>query len=141
MRRYITFARAFALFVAAGTLAAQSGQKWVTAWTGSAQGPYPIGNVSAPMNLSSAFPDPNKGAHDQSFRLIVKPDIWGRQARIRLSNVLGGQPVTFDSIYAGVQLTAAALLPGTNHQITFGGKPGITIAPDRKSTRLNSSHT
>ena len=135
MRRFSKFAGACALVLAASPLAAQSNQpslaaqKWVTAWTGSVQGPYPIGNASAPMNLTSAFPDANKGAHDQSFRLIVKPDIWSRQARIRLSNALGGQPVTFDSIYAGMQMTAAALVTGTNHQITFAGKPGVTIAP------------
>src|SRR3984885_3918681 len=56
---------------------------FVVAWTGSVQGPYPVGNATAQPELRFAFPDPAKGASDQSFRRIVRPDIWGRQARIR----------------------------------------------------------
>jgi hypothetical protein len=114
----------------AGTPAATSpGQKWATSWTGSAQGPYPVGNPSAQPNLSLAFPSPSSGAHDQSFRLIVKPDAWGRQTRLRLSNVFGTKPVTFDAIYVGLQMSGAALVPGTNRPVTFGKKSSITIAP------------
>ena len=64
----------------------------------SAQGPYPVGNATAQPELKFAFPDPAKGATDQSFRLIVRPDIWGRQARLRLSNAFGTKPVTFDAV-------------------------------------------
>ena len=41
-------------------------------------GPYPSGNASAQPDLKFAFPDPAQGAVDQSFRLIVKPDLVGR---------------------------------------------------------------
>lgn len=75
------------------------------------------------------FPAPAAGAKDQSFRLIVRPDIWGTSARIRLSNVFGARPVTFDGIFAGVQLSGSAVLPGTNHAVLFHGKPSVTIAP------------
>jgi lysophospholipase L1-like esterase len=104
---------------------------FVTVWTASAQGPYPVGNPTAQPDLHFAFPDPNKGANDQSFRLIIKPDIWGRQARIRLSNVFGTKPVTFDHIFVGLQQDSATILPGTNRPVGFGGrKPGsITIQP------------
>src|SRR5262249_10562029 len=74
----------------------QSTPNWVTVWAASAQGPYPTGNASAQPNLSFAFPTPAAGAHDQTFRLIVQPDIWGREARLRLSNAFGTRPVTFD---------------------------------------------
>jgi lysophospholipase L1-like esterase len=128
--RCFKFVGVFFLAMLAGacSLAAQTNQQWVTAWAGSVQGPYPIGNASAPMDLSAAFPSPDAGAHDQSFRLIVRPDIWGRQTRIRLSNALGINPVTFDSIYVGLQMTAAALVPGTNRPVTFAGKASVTIA-------------
>src|SRR5215510_9771771 len=75
--------------------AAQTGRKWVTVWTGSVQGPYPTGNASAQPNLRFAFPSAPDGARDQTFRLIVQPDIWGAQTRLRLSNVFGLKPVTF----------------------------------------------
>ena len=108
--------------------AATAAEKWAAAWTGSVQGPYPSGNATAQPNLSLAFPAPERGAHDQSFRLIVKPDIWGRQTRIRLSNAFGTQPVTFDGVFVGVQMSGAAILPGTNRPVTFAGKNSVFIA-------------
>jgi lysophospholipase L1-like esterase len=103
--------------------------KWITAWTGSVQGPYPSGNASAQPVLTAVFPSPETGARDQTFRLIVRPDIWGGRARIRLSNAMGTSPVTFDGIYAGLQLSGAAIVAGTNRKVMFGGKSSVTIAP------------
>ena len=118
------------LFVASPHAAsARDGENWVVAWTGSVQGPYPIGNPSAQPDQKFAFPDPATGARDQTFRLMVRPDLWGRQARIRLSNAFGTKPVTFDGVHAGLQWASAALVRGSNHQVTFGGKPSITVAP------------
>ena len=93
------------------------------------QGPYPTGNASAQPNLSVAFPTPATGAHDQSFRLIIRPDIWGPQLRLRLSNVFGSTSVTFDGVFAGLQMSGAALVSGTNRPVMFKGKPTITISP------------
>ena len=71
--------------VISSSATAQPAEKWVTSWTGSVQGPYPIGNPSAQPDLRFAFPSAENGARDQSFRLIVRPDLWGRQVRLRLS--------------------------------------------------------
>src|SRR5882724_3116953 len=103
--------------------------KWVVAWAGSAQGPYPIGNPSAQPDLKVAFPSAETGARDQSFRMIVKPEIWGREARLRFSNALGAKPVTFDAVFVGMHLTSSALVPGTNRPVTFVGKRTVTICP------------
>ena len=110
-------------------LSARESENWVASWTGSVQGPYPVGNASAQPDQKFAFPDPATGARNQTFRLIVRPDLWGRQARIRLSNAYGKKPVTFDGVYAGLQQGSAALFHGSNQPVTFGGKPSITIAP------------
>jgi hypothetical protein len=75
--------------------AAAPNKKWVTAWTASAQGPYPSGFALLQPDLSLAFPDPGRGADDQSFRMIVRPDLWGGEARIRLSNAFGLKSVRF----------------------------------------------
>jgi lysophospholipase L1-like esterase len=91
------------------------------------QGPYPTGNPSAQPNLSLVFPVPEAGARDQSFRLIVKPELWGGQARLRFSNALGTQPVTFDDVFVGMQWSGSAVMPGTNHSVTFGGKRAVTV--------------
>src|SRR5882757_10452225 len=108
---------------------AKDGENWVVSWTGPVQGPYPVGNPSAQPEQKFAFPEPAAGAKDQTFRLIVRPDLWGRQARVRLSNAFGTKPVTFDGVYVGLQLGSAALVRGSNRPVTFDGKPSITVAP------------
>src|SRR5215510_6390476 len=79
--------------------AARVPDKWVVSWIGSVQGPYPTGNPSAQPDLKLAFPSVEIGARDQSFRLIVKPEIWGPEARLRFSNAFGMRPVTFDGVF------------------------------------------
>ena len=104
-------------------------QCWATVWAGADQGPYPVGNASAQPDLSAAFAHPETGAHEQSFRLIIKPDIWGRQMRFRFSNAYGTKPVTFDTAFAGLQMSGAAIVTGTNRPVTFSGKKTVTVAP------------
>ena len=104
-------------------------QKWVATWAASVHGPYPAGNASAQPDLKFAFPDPAQGAVDQSFRLIVKPDLWGDRVRIRLANTFGAQPITFDQIYVGLSATAGTIVNGTNRPVRFSGKSSVTIAP------------
>ena len=73
--------------------------RWVASWTGSAHGPYPVGNPMAQPELKFAFPVPEQGARDQTFRLIVRPDVWGSQTRIRrrMSSGRGQLPSTMCS--------------------------------------------
>ena len=107
---------------------AAGSESWVTSWTGSVQGPYPIGNPSAQPNLSRAFPSAQTGANNQSFRMIVRPDLWSSETRIRLSNALGTQPVTFDGIFVCLHQSSSALVAGTNQAVQFGGKNSVTVA-------------
>lgn len=135
--------RALALATLATTLAAMlampgaasaqgpagAGQRWVTSWAASVQGPYPVGNPSAQPVQTFAFPDPAKGARDQTLRMIVRPTVWGRQARIRLSNTFGTAPVTIDGVFAGLQLGGAQVVTGTSRPVTFQARATVTIAP------------
>jgi lysophospholipase L1-like esterase len=107
----------------------EGSEKWVTSWAASAQGPYPSGNPIAQPDLRRVFPVPEAGARDQSFRLIVGPDVWGRDARIRLSNAFGSNPVTFDGVFVGLQLDSSAIVPGTNRPVTFAGAKSVTVQP------------
>ena len=109
--------------------AQNAGQKWVATWAASVHGPYPSGNPSAQPDLKYAFPDPAQGAVDQSFRLIVRPDVWGDRLRIRLANTFGAQPVTFDAIHVGVSSFAGNVVKGTNRPVTFRGQRTVTIPP------------
>src|ERR1700733_13340863 len=97
-----------AAFMAAATPA--MAQRWATVWAAGDQGPYPSGYTSAEPDLSAAFAKPESGSHEQTFRLIIKPDLWGRQMRFRLSNAFGTKPVTFDTAFAGLQMSGAAVV-------------------------------
>ena len=110
---------------------AQSANKWVAAWAGSVQGPYPVGNPSAQPDMRFAFPSAETGARDQTFRMIVRPDIWGPHARLRFSNALGTKPVTFDGVYVGLQRGSSAVVAGTNQPVSFAGKTSVTVDPGR----------
>lgn len=105
------------------------GEAWATAWAGSAQGPYPTGNPSAQPDQRFAFPVPAEGARDQSFRLVLRPDVWGRQARLRFANAFGTQPLRLAGVHAGLHFGGAVVVPGTNRPVRFGGQEGVTIPP------------
>jgi lysophospholipase L1-like esterase len=130
MHRLLWLAVALLLALSAPPASAQS-EKWVASWTGSVQGPYPVGNPAAQPDLRFAFPAAQEGARDQTLRLIVRPDIWGREARLRFSNVFGTRPVTLDGVFAGVQLSGAAIIPGTNAPVRFGHERSVTIQPGK----------
>jgi lysophospholipase L1-like esterase len=103
--------------------------QWAATWCASIHGPYPAGNATAQPEMRFALPDPARGARDQSFRLIVRPDVWGRAARLRFSNVLGARPLHLDDVHIGLQLSSSALMPGTNRLVTFADRDHVEIPP------------
>ena len=123
-RRVLGLLGVFAMVLPAGAAAPD---RFVAAWASSAHGPYPVGNPTAQPDMKFAFPDAATGARDQSFRMIVKPDIWGRQARIRLSNAFGKRDVTFDGAHVGLHNSSSAVVAGTNRRVTVGGKASVTV--------------
>jgi lysophospholipase L1-like esterase len=90
-----------------------------------------VGNPSAQPNQSFAFPSAETGADDQSLRLIVRPTVWGRQARLRFSNAFGTRPLALDGVFVGLQLGGAAVMPGTNQPVRFGGSDRVAVPPGR----------
>ena len=129
MIRFLAALLVLAMTLISPSADAQQPMAWKTSWVGSIQGPYPIGNPSVQPDQRFAFPNPAGGAEDQSFRLILRPTLWGKQARLRFSNALGTKPVRLAAARVGMQLGAAALVPGSNRALTFAGQPGVTIAP------------
>ena len=83
-------------------IAETSDRKWVASWASSMQGAYvysPPAPLDNPMHIYAINPDlrfafPNAttdGAVEQTFRLIVKPDLFGEEYRLRFSNFFGTQ--------------------------------------------------
>jgi lysophospholipase L1-like esterase len=64
---------------------------------------------------------------DQTVRNIVRTNIGGSGLRVSLSNVFGSQPVTFGRVAVGVRQSGAAVVPGTNRQVTFSRNQSRTV--------------
>jgi hypothetical protein len=67
---------------------AQPTEKWVTSWTGSIQGPYPIGNPSAQPDLRFAFPSAESGG------IAMARKTAGRDVGVRVRSFNGEAEVT-----------------------------------------------
>lgn len=65
----------------------------------------------------------------QTVRQIARLSLGGIFVRIRLSNEFGDKPLTVGAAHVALAAgpAGAATQPGSDHPVTFGGKPGITI--------------
>ncbi|WP_030325851.1 SGNH/GDSL hydrolase family protein [Streptomyces sp. NRRL B-3229] len=115
-RRTVRRARLLAVTVAAAmlqatpSLAAVGPPDGVITWGASA---YRIGDSTA----------------DRGYRMVVHTSAGGRDPRVRLSNAFGDRPVTFDSVYAGLQLKGPDLVRGSNRRLTFDGSASTVVEP------------
>lgn len=85
---------------------------WQVAWTASHNVP------EAPPGLSGS-----------TVRLILRPTADGSRVRVRLENTVGKAAVTFSSATLGVAAGGAAVIGGSQRALSFGGQPGLTLAP------------
>jgi lysophospholipase L1-like esterase len=93
--------------------AVEATKHWVTVWSASAQGAYPIGSTIAQPDLSAAIADAGLGLVNQSFRMLLKPGLWSTRLRLRLSNRFGNRPLQLRGMSLGLHLGGGALVPGT----------------------------
>ena len=120
----------FGLTVAIGWLSVSApcddgAQRWVTTWT----------TANAASDRPTVF-------SNQTIREIVHTTIGGSAVRIRLSNTFGTRALRLDAVFIGLQKVGlqkmemqkaglledgAALVPRSNHEVTFGGSRSITI--------------
>lgn len=100
---------------------------WVAAWAASPHGPYPAGNPSAQPDLSSVLPNPALGAANQSFRMIVRPSLWGGALRVRFCNAFGQRPLVITAAHVAVDAGGGGIMPGTAAVLTFGGAVSCSI--------------
>jgi lysophospholipase L1-like esterase len=149
---------AVALLLSSGSARGDEGgrQKWVATWATSPAAylvyaappapftPPPVTPIHYPVasiapDLAFAFPNatvpggPGASAVSQTFRSIVKPDLWGKTIRIRFSNVFGNQPLSFDAVTVGLQEYAANIVKGTLVPVTFGKSRSVTISAGERA--------
>jgi len=128
---------ALSVFISTAAYAGQN-EKWAAAWTSAMNGAYsplpaPLALDNQP-DLSFALPKAaSDGAASQTFRAIVKPDIWGDKVRIRFSNLYGEKAVCFSGVTVGLQEHGANVVPGTITRVTFnGGSAGLSMKPGER---------
>jgi lysophospholipase L1-like esterase len=130
----------------------EGGSKWVASWATSPAAYYvytapvpqnqalgfsPTKSAVANIQPDLSFPFPNAKtsgatANNQTIRSIVKPDLWGRTMRVKLSNVFGNQPLTFNAVTIALQEYAANLVHGTVTPVKFLGSTSVTIMPGQE---------
>ncbi len=90
---------------------------WVGTW----------GAAPAPQLETAEMEKQKLVFHDQTLREIVHVSIGGDTVRVRLSNAFGAQPVEIGAAHLAIRASGSAIVPGTDHALTFSGRPRIEI--------------
>jgi lysophospholipase L1-like esterase len=98
---------------------------WINTWASMPQ-------LTEPHNLPPApYTEENLVLDDTTLRQTVRVTAGGQRMRLRFSNAFGGValPITKVSIAlpAEGKAGARAIAPGTSQQVTFQGRPSVTI--------------
>lgn len=103
------------LGLCAGTAMAQkpATTDWVGTWAAS-----PMGSV-----VKADQPSPT----DRTYRNIVRISTGGKTLRIQLTNEFGTTPLTIGAAHIALSAGEGATKPGSDHALTFGGRPTVTI--------------
>ena len=89
--------------------------QWVGTW------------ATAPMLADGGFNvRPFSGV---TLREIVRISVGGAQIRVRFTNAYGTDPLTISDAHVAVSAGNAAIQPGIDHAITFGGATSVNIPP------------
>ena len=70
----------------------------------------------------------NAGFNNQTLRQIVHISVGGPRVRVRLST-FGASGLVIGAAHIALRATVAAIVPGSDRKLTFGGTPSITIPP------------
>jgi lysophospholipase L1-like esterase len=78
----------------------------------------------------TAAPAPAEGAafSNHTLRMIPRLSIGGDVVRVRISNACGTRPLAIGAAWIGVRSGGPAVVPGSNHRLTFGGEGSATVA-------------
>lgn len=110
-----------ALGLSGPSMAQDQGGNWIGTWMAS---PQPI--------WGSDFPLPTKipaSVHDQTFRQVVQISLGGSRVRLVFSNTYGDRPLRIGGASIGLASGTGDVVPGTLHNITFGGQDWVVIPP------------
>ncbi|MFC0251741.1 SGNH/GDSL hydrolase family protein [Massilia consociata] len=92
---------------------AQSSSGWSATWGCAPAGPPPSAST---MSFSG-----------QTLRMIAHASTGGNRVRVRLSNEMGNTSLAIGAAQVGLRSSGVAVVAGSNHPLTFGGRTSITI--------------
>lgn len=110
---------ALACVLAVPALHAKSAPKqhWIATWTAAQQTSDTGTGVS------------KTGFDNQTIRMIVHTSIGGEQVRVHLSNAFGIHSLRVGAVHIALRSQDGAIVAGSDHAVTFHGKPSVTIPP------------
>jgi len=94
---------------------------WVVAWGASPAAQLPD---ETQMRTAKLLFD------NQTIREIVHASIASDTVRVRLSNAYGKQAVEIGAVHIALHDKGSSIAAGSDHALTFSGRPGVSIAPD-----------
>ncbi|HEY6923733.1 MAG TPA: SGNH/GDSL hydrolase family protein [Steroidobacteraceae bacterium] len=98
----------------------EHGGDWVATWGASPQSEIEpvIGPPPAPVQFNN-----------QTVRMVARISKGGSRIRVRLDNAFGTDSVVIGGAHVALHASGAGVIPGSDHQLTFGGNATITIPP------------
>ena len=121
------------------TLTASAQSQWVATWASSQQVPRPTivrpptppppADASATPATPPAPPPtrPPRSFNNQTVRMVMRASLGGSSLRVHLSNAFGATPLYVGSAHVALRDKDSAILPASDHALTFNGKPSVTI--------------
>jgi len=135
-RRLVFLAGLLASFLFCPTEDARAQDHWVSSWAASPQSPRfviprvlttpPPGQTNPPP--PPIFPPPPT-INNQTVRMIVHTSIGGRRLRVQFSNAFGTSALEVGAAHVALRDKESAIVPGSDHPLTFSGKPSFSIPP------------
>jgi lysophospholipase L1-like esterase len=108
--------------------AAPDTARWVSAWGTALQ------SIPQLADLPPLYRAPVVAG--RTVRQIVYPQIAGKQARLRISNLYGTEPLVIESmtLARAVSGSNAGIRPGSAQPVLFDGHKSVTLAPGAQTT-------
>jgi lysophospholipase L1-like esterase len=108
----------------------KTGDHWVTTWATAESlirtpPPAPAQPPTTPPKANPA----TRGFDNQTVRMAVRISMGGKRLRVRLSNSFGSAPLAIGAVHIAQRSKDSEIVAGSDHALTFDGKPGCVIGP------------
>ncbi|WP_222182265.1 SGNH/GDSL hydrolase family protein [Geminicoccus harenae] len=94
---------------------------WIGTWSASPQ-PVWEPDFFAPVNIPRAL-------RNQTIRQVAQVSLGGDRVRVEFSNEYGDRPLVIGAAHIALADENGAIKPGSDHALTFGGNPSVTVPP------------